>query len=580
MTEVIRDVVVNIRLRQLDIKLKAPDTRAVTTAIARVDKQVDASSLHQVKSAKKRFAEIAKAEREAAKARQKEAKAAAKEAAENAKKIVEGQFKAADGFKSIGDNALQMAQTLGGLFFESSEDLKQFNRHLQFAGQGFDLLKNGIDIVKGSVSVFTGLSSAGKAAAAANTATAAGNTAVATTATSATTATRGLSAALGPIGLALAAAGAAYAAYVAWQKKSKRASEEEAKAERDKAKSLKDSSRRKLEEITARRGESGLRILRAGHDEGERFEKLQLRIDKHRGGLSTEELTKRELAAVERLRKQLHRQRARAFRQSFQRGEAGYSNQGLHSAEQIFARGGKSINSGDQLQALQAAKQLAFYRSRERRLLESKLTILSREKQRTAELIAEQRKSLDVQKAAFELAKQSAEEHRKTVNATKAGIGRMNPRDRARLERIADKVRNQKQLDRREVEFAEQHGGHLESVRHFVQNYYAGRDGGAADRIITGFGGRPLQGPKSRAASLKKNVEKERERLEATSERVMGNGDTQGTIEKIKAKAEETAKAEAQVLDLLRTLVSRDRQMQHDVAELKNKIDQREMAYQ
>ncbi|GAB4146530.1 MAG: hypothetical protein Tsb009_19230 [Planctomycetaceae bacterium] len=568
MSEVIRDVVVRIRLEQVGNKLTVPDTRQVTGAFDTVNKKASASVKQRLKDEK---------------SVRDSNNLTAKEAVANAQKVRTESIKAAEGFKTLGDGAFTFARGAAFLFTDTEDGLKKLVENISIAQGAFDLFRGGVDVVKGLKEGIGALSAVSQASAAANTALAASNTAVATTGSAAATATTGLTAALGPLGIALGIAGAAYAAYVAFQQKSKKASEEEAKAEREKARQLRESARQfqrfSLQKIRDAGGREAS-LFSAGASS---FSELQA-IRRQRDELLKVTDTKKELLAIEKesaeVNKRFNRslaitstklliqgkllEKIAAVQKKFPKGGPQADNAAAKVVEEHILQNldsfkrdvSSSKGFAAATQAVESAKLIVERNQQMKSLLESRLSILDRIKDAS-------KQNLDTAKEELRTAKERVELEKQKAEAAQIAAGRLDPRQRAQLSRLGEKVSSGQQLNRRELQLAEQLGGSIPAIQQFVNQQLRKSGTGFASDISRKFGGKSLVGEGSVLQELQAAEQKNREIVR----------ETQGKAQEV---ATSTAREQAAILQVMKVIVEKSRTFQQEIADIRNRLDERD----
>lgn len=535
MSDVIRDVVVRITLEQINTALKVPDLAPVKAEYADVGKVAATSSAQTTKSisaieaatksAGLRQRELVKDISEAGKQGAKDYEALLKKRADAEKQVAvaaeaaaakqtTAQLKVLDVTKQLGEGTFQLARGIAFLTTSGDEDFRVMLATIAKLQGGFDLIKGGATTIKGLVEgtkalqIATGAATVGQALLAGATGVV---TAAASTATAAVTA---LKVALGPIGLIVTGIGvAAAAAGAAWHAMS--------------------SSGDELTETNTKLTASMERSLKLFQLQLEYAQKLR-NINKESADANLSLL-----AGEEKLAALRGKQGANDVRQSV--------NGSLQTLEeqQAAAQRNAANNKGDNRtqfrefgleqeklaadianRRLENAKQDVEYQRQIRDLKNQSAQAAENQLDKEKQIVETAKKGVDsaMQKLAIE---------EKKLQSFEAQFGALTKQEQLELRALSDKVKAGQELNRRELERAEQLGG--EATRDFVQEQRAkaGKAAGAAD-AVSGFGdvtagvsqaGRSLGDAiskqaeaESRAATAQAELEKATTALEAATE--------------------------------------------------------------
>ncbi len=217
MTDIIRDVIIKIAIKQDEVRLKAPDLGPVLLPIRELEEKVSTGipdafnefekvAVESVKEISDEVQELTKGIDGIKPALEQTSKASE----ESRQKLTDDTLKMGEGFRTAGEGAFTLARGIAFVGVSSEENLqKAFQTIAQIQG-GFDILKGGIDVVKGITEGTRALRLVTAQAAVAETGLASANTAVAVTGAAATVSMRALLLTLGPIAIAATAVGAAF----------------------------------------------------------------------------------------------------------------------------------------------------------------------------------------------------------------------------------------------------------------------------------------------------------------------------------------------------------------------------------
>ena len=621
--EVIRDVVINLRIKQIDAKLKVPDTKAVVGAVAAVNKEIEKTAKVQDDAASK-FKMIQKSEREALKRRQQAEERLRKIREESARKVVEENIKAAESFKTLGDGIFTIARGSALLFTDTDKGMKEFVENVAIAQGAFDLFKGGVDVIKGLREGMVALNAASTAAATVNSAVAASNTAVATTGTAAAGSMSALTVAMGPLGIAIAAAGAATAGFIMLQKKSTKAAKEETKAQAEKEKQLKRSAEEKkktqIDEIR-RQSTSARSVFSAGSGSFREIQEIRQQAaainDRNESSKRTIEIEK-EIARREsefnklflgNLHGRIDAKKAEAAlnqRISQREKEIDEAVRRRDKARRLIeesSRRGSHFNIGDDadfgggplrqvwenIRRISEGGEVDRIRQLTANNAESAKLIAERDRQ-SVELMRDKVKFLrDAQSAQRELLSKAKEElatakervrtERERVESTEASLHRLDPRQKARLQAIAGKQRRGESLTDEELETLRSTGGSSRAIARFVQREQAKRGRGFAENVVSAFTPgtqRPadgigptvpsaLRGPGSELSGFENAQRNAQNIFNQTQKKV------QQTIMSLEKKEDATLKA-------LETVIERAGSTEKRIRQLEARLDENDLA--
>lgn len=509
MADVVRDVVVRITLEQIQATLKAPDVSPYTKSQEEISKSLKKVGADAVKTAgvtkqaneetaddmKKWIKEVSTANDKAVKAdielKKKQAdeqKKLADQAAAAAEKQVSAQLRVLEATKQVGTGTFQLAR--GFAFLSASTD-ENFQKMLQtiakFQG-GFDIIAGGVDTIKGLVEGTRALKVAYGVATVAAGLQAAAQTAVTATAATATAAVTALKVALGPIGLIITGIGVATASLAtAW----------------------------KLSAASANENEQAIRKLTDTQEKALKISQLRLDLAKDLRDIDkqTADLKLAQLSGEEKLlalQSRVGKGNAATFDPATGRSTTLADRQA--EAERIAASRKLAPSQSSRTEGLQQ-EQLALDILRQRvdisqqdiqfqqqikdikeQTKESAAQQLERERQ----LVAESKKGIDAAKEKLAL-----EENK--LKSIEAQIGALSKAEQIELKRLADKVKAGEELNRVELQRAQQLGGEL--TRQFVQDQQARAGRPIAGEIGEAFGVNITAGTAQAGAALTKALQ-------------------------------------------------------------------------
>ncbi len=202
-SDVIRNVIIRLKLEQVDGKITAPDTSAMKAAEETVRKESEKTT-NKIEEETKKQVELRERAVEEIGAAQSE--------------IADNNLKAFDSFKMVGEGAFTAMRGIALSTIDAEDELAKTLETIAKFQAGFDIFKGGTDIIKGAVDGWRAIEAASNLAAAANTTLAASNTEVAVTGAAATASTRSFTLALlsNPITAIAVAISAAVAGLIAW----------------------------------------------------------------------------------------------------------------------------------------------------------------------------------------------------------------------------------------------------------------------------------------------------------------------------------------------------------------------------
>lgn len=216
-SNVIRDVVIKIAIKQEEVRLKAPDITPILLPFKQVEGVLNEGLPEAVKgfetAATKSVGKVSDEVEQLSDSIQgikPDLEGIAKASEEARQKLTDDTLKMGEGFRTAGEGAFTLGRGIAFVGVASEEDLQKVVQTIaQFQG-AFDIFKGGIDVVKGLTEGTRALRIVTTSAAVAETGLASANTAVATTGAAATVSMRGLLLTLGPIAIALTAVAAAF----------------------------------------------------------------------------------------------------------------------------------------------------------------------------------------------------------------------------------------------------------------------------------------------------------------------------------------------------------------------------------
>lgn len=438
MSSTIRDVVIRIGLQQVDNTLRAPDTSAVKGAIKGLRSEYLAVQQAQSQYHKAIHDAAEESKRDAVE-QQERVKRLTEEYKRQQQTATESSIRAAEGFRTAGDGLFTMARGLV-LLGASQEDIDQLVKKLALVQGGFDVFKGSVDVVKGvyegtkALTVATTAYSAAQAGATATTVT------YTTATTGATVATNGLTAAMSrnPYLLAAAAIAVVIGAVALWATTTEDAAE-------DVGKSLDDVNKKLAEQQALQERANQIR-QHAGHaaarqdliDTQERVAAMrdQLSIQQQIDALSARQAGGFGMGAADALRRTM---------------ETGISGVGLDVGSEGQLRAGIELN--DLLDRQLATEQQKL------ELIKQQADARNEDLQNAQSILQSVTQQLAVEKAKSQAASES--------------LGRLNPGQRAQLQRLSDKAGRGEDLSNRELERLERLGG--SSVREFTSEQFRQR---------------------------------------------------------------------------------------------------------
>ena len=462
MAETIRDVQIRIGIKQESVVLKAPDIRQFQTTVKKLQEEL-AKGLQEasrftfpipdfnevqtgvsgvtteverttdaVSDLEKRFDEmlddIVEGAEDAADAfvdGRREMEKQRQTISKLKSEVTDFNIKAAEGFKTAGDGAFQLARSMA-IMTSSDEDLQVIIQRIAALQAGFDVFRGSVDLIKGTVEGMRALRSASLAAAAAQETLAAATTASGTAATGASVGFTLLNKSMGKIGLIIVGiafvVGGLTAAYLYLRGESKKAGED---IPEDLAKITK--AQRKLNEELKKRQEVNEYFLQK---KTSKFE-LQSKIDELK--VSRDQLTiQQQIAQIEARKTE---------------------NFGFKSVDQLKEDAeGFRFGLSDPEAGLRSAKEL-----------QTVLRLQIEDEQKKLSLIKQQetikQKSLDKAKSELKVLKQTLATEEGRKQTLQERIGRLDPKQLRQFQKLSEKAKGGGNLSGEELSKLESLGG-------------------------------------------------------------------------------------------------------------------------
>ncbi len=462
MAETIRDVTIRIGIKQESIVLKTPDIRQFQTAIQNLQKNLSDSlrnasritvevpdftevttgvgevttviekTSESVVDLDKRFEEmlddVVDGAEDAADALvdvRRETEKQNQSISKLKSETVDFGVKSAEGFKTAGDGAFQLARSMA-ILTSSDEDLQVIIQRIAMLQSVFDVFRGSIDLIKGTIEGVRAFRSASLAAAAAQETLAAVTTASGTAATGASVGFTLLNKSMGKIGLIITgislALGAAAAAWLYFRGGAKKAGED---APKDLAKIAE--AQRKLNEERKERQEINEHFLQKKTSKLE----LQTKIDELK--VSRDQLTIQQQIA------QIEARKTGAF--------------GFESVDRL-KRDAEGFRFGqfDPEAGLDSAKELQAVLRLQEENERKKLSLI--QQQETVK-----QKSLDNARSELQTLKETLATEEGRKQTLQERIGRLNPRQLRQFQKLSEKAKAGDKLAPKELAKLESLGG-------------------------------------------------------------------------------------------------------------------------